>query len=72
MSHYNYKGLEHMHVNGPVMHPKNFKRLCLGGQTTPMFNGEYIPLESLKQKTVYIMLYSKSSQTQLHLNIRNR
>jgi len=28
-------------LNGPVVHPKNFKRLCMGEQSTPMFSIKY-------------------------------
>jgi len=31
----------HSHVNSPVIHPQNFKRLCMGVESTPMFTGEF-------------------------------
>jgi len=48
-------------INGPVVHPKNFKRLCMGGQSTPMFSIKYsrqLVVDCYKSFTV---LYSNSS-----------
>jgi len=51
--------------NGPVVHPKNFKRLCTGGgQSTAMFSVKYslqLVADSFKNCTV---LYSNSSSIQ--------
>jgi len=63
---------EILSLNGPVVHLKNFKRSCMGEQSTPRFIGEYIPQKWIKQQTFYITLYSKSSQMQLCLKVRNR
>jgi len=33
--------IEHNFFNSPVMHPQNFKRLCMVVESSPMFTGEF-------------------------------
>jgi len=47
--------------NGPVVHPKNFKRLCMGGQSTPMFSIKYSRQLVAYCYKSFTLLYSNSS-----------
>jgi len=48
-------------VNGPVVYPKNFKRLCMGGQSTPMFSIKYSRQLVADCYKSFTILYSNSS-----------
>ena len=48
-------------INGPVVHPKNFKRLCMGGQSTPMFSIKYSRQLAADCYKSFTVLYSNSS-----------
>jgi len=50
-----------MGVNGPVVHPKNFKRLCMGGQSTPMFIIKYSRQLVADCYNSFTLFYSNSS-----------
>jgi len=43
-------------LNSPVMHRQNFKRLCMGVQSSPMFIGKFCAFSLTYQWTVYIDL----------------
>jgi len=47
--------------NGPVVHLKNFKRLCMGGQSIPMFSIKYSRQLVADCYKSFTLLYSNSS-----------